>query len=531
MPDILLATLNAKYPHASLGLRYLLANLGDLAPRAALLEFEIANRPTDIVERLLREQPRIVGFGVYIWNVRQTTEVVGELRRVAPDVKLVLGGPEVSYGADDLEIVGLADCVVSGEGDLVFADVCRRFLAGEPVERRIAAPVPKLADLRFPYELYSDRDLRERVVYVEASRGCPYECEFCLSSLDIPVRQFPLEVLLAELERLFDRGCRQFKFVDRTFNLNPRVSRAILEFCLARADRGLFAHFEMVPDRFPEALRDLVRRFPPGALQFEIGIQSWNPETGKLISRRQDFLEVEQNLAWLRRETGVHLHTDLIVGLPGEDVSSFGAGFDRLVALGPHEIQVGILKRLRGTPIVRHDAPWDMVYSPHPPYEILRNRLIDFATMQRLKRFARYWDMVANSGRFPRTLATLLAGGSPFERFLAFSDWLFDATGATSGMSLPKLAERLFRFLVDAGGTDALEAARVVSADYVADGHTDRLPFLRPWWSELATATKVGVNDDPTSAASGTRPARQSRHLGSQGESGNAPRGRTSEQS
>jgi radical SAM superfamily enzyme YgiQ (UPF0313 family) len=509
MPDILLATLNAKYPHASLGLRYLLANLGDLTPRAALLEFEIANRPTDIVERLLREKPRIIGLGVYIWNVRQTTEVVGELKRLAPEVKVVLGGPEVSYDADELELVRMADCVVSGEGDLVFADICRRWLAGETVAPRIVAEVPKLAEVRSPYALYTDRDLRERVVYVEASRGCPYECEFCLSSLDIPVRQFPLEPFLAELERLFDRGCRQFKFVDRTFNLNPRVSRAILEFCLARADQGLFAHFEMVPDRFPEALCDLVKQFPPGALQFEIGIQSWNTETARLISRRQDYAAVEKNLSWLRRETGVHLHTDLIVGLPGEDVTSFGAGFDRLLALEPHEIQVGILKRLRGTPIVRHDVEWEMVYSPHPPYEILRNRLIEFPTMQRMKRFARYWDLVANSGRFPRTLKRLLAGASPFARFLAFSDWLFEQTGSTSGMALPKLAERLFTYLSGPGEVDPLEAARHVSADYTEGGHTDRLPFLKPWWPLVYTARDETRRDD----SPGSRPPRQTRHL------------------
>lgn len=509
MPDILLATLNAKYPHAALGLRYLLANLGDLAPRASLLEFEIANRPTDIVERLLREQPRILGLGVYIWNVRQTTEVVGELKRLAPDVKVVLGGPEVSYDADELEIVRLADCVVSGEADFVFADICRRWLTGQPVERRITAAVPKLAEVRSPYALYSDRDLRERVVYVEASRGCPYECEFCLSSLEIPVRQFALEPFLADLERLFDRGCRQFKFVDRTFNLNPRVSRAILEFCLARADQGLFAHFEMVPDRFPDALCDLVKQFPPGALQFEIGIQSWNTETAKLITRRQDYTAVERNLSWLRSETGVHLHTDLIVGLPGEDVTSFGAGFDRLVALEPHEIQVGILKRLRGTPIVRHDVEWEMVYSPHPPYEILRNRLIDFPAMQRMKRFARYWDLVANSGRFPRTLKRLLAGASPFAQFLAFSDWLFEQTGSTAGMALPKLAERLFTYLSGPGGVDPLESARDVSSDYVEGGHTDRLPFLKPWWPLVYTAREETRREE----LPGSRPPRQSRHL------------------
>ena len=159
----------------------------------------------------------------------------------------------------------------------------------------------------------------------------------------------------------------------------------------------------MVPDRLPAALREVIARFPPGALQFEVGVQTFNAEVAERIARRQDYERLEDNFRFLRGQTGVHIHADLIAGLPGESLESFAAGFDRLIALGPHEIQVGILKRLRGTPIVRHDAEWQMVYNPHPPYEILQNRLIDFATMQKLRRFARYWDLVGNSGNFVET--------------------------------------------------------------------------------------------------------------------------------
>ena len=152
----------------------------------------------------------------------------------------------------------------------------------------------------------------------------------------------------------------------------------------------------------------MIARFPPGALQFEVGVQTFNAEVAERISRRQDYARLEDNLRFLREQTGVHIHADLIAGLPGESLESFAAGFDRLVALGPHEIQVGILKRLRGTPIVRHDAEWQMVYNPHPPYEILQNRLIDFATMQKLRRFARYWDLVGNSGNFVETTPLIM---------------------------------------------------------------------------------------------------------------------------
>lgn len=505
MADIVLTTFNAKYAHAAFGLRYLLANLGALQSRAQIVEFEISQRPVDVLETILLCRPRIVAIGVYIWNVDQATRLVADLKRVRPETIVILGGPEVSYEFDDQEIVRLADHVVTGEADLAFRDVCQARLENGPRPQKIiAAGLPQFADLKLPYDLYTDRDVAQRVIYVEASRGCPYECEFCLSSLDIPVRQAALDEFLEAMRGLLERGVRQFKFVDRTFNLNLKVSRAILEFFLERARPGLFLHFEMIPDRLPEALRALIRRFPPGALQFEVGIQTFNDDVANLISRRQDNAQVEHNLRWLRTDTGVHVHADLIVGLPGETLASFGAGFDRLVDLGPQEIQVGLLKRLRGTPIVRHDAAWGMVYSSYPPYEILQNRLIDFATMQRLKRFARYWDLVANSGNFVQSTPLIWGAASPFDSFLRLSDWLYVATGQTSGIALKRLAELLFQYLTQLAAADELTAAAAIWTDYQHGGRSDRPEFLRPYLSRLPTV--------PSPRPVPARTARQARH-------------------
>jgi radical SAM superfamily enzyme YgiQ (UPF0313 family) len=441
MPDIILTTLNARYAHCAFGLRYLLANLGELKPQAKILEFDINQRVVDVVERILTEQPRIVGIGVYIWNAAQSAQLVADLKRLRPDLTIIIGGPEVSYEVEQQQICREADYVNTGDADAAFAELCRKILAGErQTQKIVSAPLPDFGQLALPYDLYTDEDIAHRVIYVEASRGCPFECEFCLSSLDIPVRNAPLDAFLPAMQRLLDRGVRQFKFVDRTFNLNLQTCRVILQFFLERCRPGLFVHFEMIPDRLPESLRELIRQFPPGALQFEVGIQTFNEEVAALISRRQDNAKAEENLRWLREHTGVHVHTDLIVGLPGEDVESFAAGFDRLVALRPHEIQVGMLKRLRGTPIIRHDAEWGMVYSPHPPYEVLQTKLIDFFTMQRLRRFARYWDLVANSGDFPGLSWT-------FESFLQFSDWLCAETKQTHAIALPRLTELLARYL------------------------------------------------------------------------------------
>ncbi|MDW8309412.1 MAG: DUF4080 domain-containing protein, partial [Verrucomicrobiales bacterium] len=424
------------------------------------------------------------------------------------EVRVVLGGPEVSYETEQQEIVRLADHVITGEGDLAFARLCAQLLEGAQPPKLIAAELPQFAQLALPYEFYTDEDVAHRVIYVEASRGCPFTCEFCLSSLDIPVRAAPLELFLGEMQKLLARGVRQFKFVDRTFNLNIATSRAILEFFLQRHQPGRFYHFEMIPDRLPAELREVIRRFPPGALQFEIGVQTFNEEVAARIRRRQDNTRLEENFRFLREETGVHIHADLIAGLPGESLESFAAGFDRLVALRPQEIQVGILKRLRGTPISRHDAEWQMVYNPHPPYEVLQNRLIDFETMQKLRRFARYWDLVGNSGNFVETTPMLWAdGGSPFARFMRWSEWLHERLARTHNIALLTLMERLFEFLTTELKREPRVVAETLWRDYQRGGRRDKPPFLR---------AILGGGDAPAAGQPRRErlaPRRQARHL------------------
>ena len=484
MADIVLTTLNAKYIHAAFGLRYLRANLGPLRSRAAIAEFDINQRPVDIAEALLAGAPRIIGLGVYIWNVAPATELVAILKRVRPEVWVVLGGPEVSHETEGQPIVQAADYVIRGEADRKFAEVCGQLLAGEkPAAKILDATLPTFDELVLPYDLYEARDIEHRILYVEASRGCPFTCEFCLSSLEVPVRQAPLPALLEHLGGLLDRGARQLKFVDRTFNLDVRMARGVLEFLLARYQPGHFFHFEIVPDRLPESLREIIARFPPGALQFEAGIQTFNLEAATRIRRRQDYGRLEENLRWLREHTRVHVHADLIAGLPGEDLESFAAGFDRLIALAPQEIQVGILKRLRGTPIGRHDAEWEMVYNPAPPYEILRNKGLDFSTVQRLRRFARYWDLVGNSGNFVTAGPRIWQGTetSPFRAFLRWSEWLYGRVRRTDSLALVRLMELLHEFLTRELGQDPKAVAESLWRDYQRGGRRDQPEFLRGW--------------------------------------------------
>lgn len=559
MPDIVLSTLNAKYIHASFGLRCLMANLGELQSRAKILEFDINQRPLEIAETLLEAAPKILGLGVYVWNAGPTLELLGILRRLRPDLKIVLGGPEVSYEWDQQPIIGLADHVITGEADLAFASLCRNLLSATDPRppKLIAAPVPDVAALALPYDLYEARDLEHRVVYVEASRGCPFTCEFCLSSLEIPVRQFPLDPFLVAMQQLHDRGLRRFKFVDRTFNLNLATSRRILQFFLDRLSPELFVHFEMIPDRLPAELRELIARFPAGTLQFEVGIQTFDREVEARISRRQNHDRLADNFQWLRQHSGVHLHADLIVGLPGETLESFGRGFDRLIDLRPQEIQVGILKRLRGTPIIRHDAEWQMIYNPHPPYEVLSTRTMNFGTLARLRRFAKFWDIFGNSGNFVESLPLLWAHdstvapahvesnserssigdpvavvplpaglssgdtetkspphesasttGSAFGAILAWSDWLHAQGVKGHGIALPRQYELLWRWSVGVSGICAEVFGPALARDYRRPGRTDLPTWLIPFAGSEATLRRPA-----------RLPRRQSRHLGAASES------------
>jgi hypothetical protein len=231
----------------------------------------------------------------------------------------------------------------------------------------------------------------------------------------------------------------------------------------------VFAHFEVVPDHLPDALKEGIKQFPPGTLQFEIGIQSFNPEVQALVSRKQNNEKAADNIRWLCEHSNAHLHVDLIAGLPGEDIDSFARGFDRLYALKPHEIQFGILKRLRGTPIIRHTESYGLIFDPHPPYTILATDHIDFATMQRLVRFARYWDLIANSGRFAHTLPAIL-GDAPFANFIALSDWLYAKTDATHRIALERLAALVAQWLATQGA-DAAAVSALLRSDYAGQPH------------------------------------------------------------
>ncbi|MDQ6961580.1 MAG: DUF4080 domain-containing protein, partial [Mariprofundaceae bacterium] len=317
-------------------------------------------------------------------------------------------------------------------------------------------------------------------IYIEASRGCPFLCEFCLSSIDKKVRNIDTATLLTAMEKLWQRGVRSFKFIDRTFNLNIKIASQLLDFFLKK-EPPYFVHFEVIPDHFPDALKERIRRFPPASLQLEIGIQTLNIEVADRIQRNLKMDKIKENIRFLEEETAAHMHLDLIVGLPGESLASFGDNLNRLYAMTHSEIQIGILKKLSGTNLHRHDAEFGMVYSDQPPYDILTNSTLSFADIQHMKRFARFWNLYYNSGNFKTTMLLLAPNGEIFEAFNLFSRWVYQQTQRTWQISLNRLTTLIFDYLTQELAHEEHAAAKCLIEDIDKRGSRKMPGFLQPF--------------------------------------------------
>jgi len=488
--EIVLTTINAKWIHPSLALRLLKANLGDLEKTCEIIEFALRQPLCEKVEPLLSAGPRILGISVSIWNHTATIELLSSLEKQWTEKPvIVLGGPEVSHLPADAEIFKYADHVIRGEGEIAFRSLCERILQKEShTDTQIYR---ERKEIKCAYYLYTDEDVDKKLIYVESSRGCPFRCEFCLSAIsDNKVHEFPLDEFLAEMDILINRGVKTFKFLDRSFNVNVDRSLKIIEFFLERIEKikessAFFAprnagsmrlcenesripvvHFEMVPSIFPEKLRNALTRFPPDSLRLEIGIQTLNAEAAANIHRPSNPEKELEALRFLSEKTNAIIHADLIAGLPGEDLASFGSGFDRLwdainaarkdqddeIADNANrtrapqrssprfEIQVGILKLLPGAPISHHNKKFGMRYNSSPPYEIIETSAMNTTDLRRIKNFARFWEVIVNRG-----LAEI-SEGCVFDKFMNVSDDLFACFGRNWGIDKNELKIMLKRY-------------------------------------------------------------------------------------
>ena len=491
---IILTTLNSRYTHSSIGLRYLYANLKEFQKEAQILEFSINDALQSVAEKLLINEPDIIGIGVYIWNASLIQQLLHLLKKISPQTKVILGGPEVTHQPFRVNF-DEADFIIQGEGDLAFYKLCKEIQKQKPPKDKIIQmQMPMLKDIVLPYKYYSDADIKNRYLYVEISRGCPFACEFCLSSMDERVRAFDLDAVLAEFEILWQRGARNFKFVDRTFNINIKTANKILDFFLAK-EPPYFAHFEVIPDHFPDSLKEKIKLFSAGALQLEIGIQTLNLEIANNISRNLKLDKIKQNISFLEHETHAHIHLDLIVGLPGETLESFGKNLDTLVSLSSCEIQIGILKKLSGTYINRHDEVHGMVYSDIPPYDILKNNELSFNDIQIMKRFARFWDLTYNSGNFKKSVVLLWDNSTKvFDNFYAFSLWIYEQTDSTYKISLQRLGELLFTYLTDIKRLDAEFVAFSMLEDMMKLKGRAVPAYLKPYAKDFKVDAQSGTS-------------------------------------
>ncbi|WP_082083584.1 B12-binding domain-containing radical SAM protein [Paenibacillus beijingensis] len=495
--NVVLATLNAKYIHTSLALRCLKAYSGDDF-HIDIAEYTIKDPVMNIVSDLFSRNPDVVGFSCYIWNIEETITVVNMLRKIKPSLKIVLGGPEVSYDTEYwMERLPDVDFIVVGEGEetfhhllqelegegkfhFVFGLAYRKPAAdGSGTEIRINPPRPKLnlAKLPSPYRFPEDvASLGSRVVYFETSRGCPFSCQFCLSSIEVGVRYFDIERTKADILYLIDSGAKLIKFVDRTFNIKRDYALEMFKF-LIENHRGCVFQFEITADIMrPEVLDYLAEHAPPGIFRFEIGVQSTNDPTNEAVQRRQNFAKLTRTVTKVRESGKIDQHLDLIAGLPHEDYNTFRKTFNDVFALRPEELQLGFLKMLRGTGLRLDAEKYGYIYMDHAPYEMLSNDLLSFSDIVRIKRVEDVLEKYWNAHRMDRTLLYLVERvfPSPFDFFQQFGDFWESRGWQKIGHQLEDLFSRLWAFL--SSGTAVFGKAELQAPDTAETADTLSLP-------------------------------------------------------
>jgi radical SAM superfamily enzyme YgiQ (UPF0313 family) len=478
-PVITLVAINARYSHTALGARFLLANMGALRHQTRFVEATINDPPEGILKQIEATNPAIIGIGVYIWNRALVDQLLPVLRARHPRAAIILGGPEISHDTD-AETARSATCVIRGEAEILWPRLCHQWLTTGSIPPRPEPEPPALDTLVFPDLEFTDTDLLNRNIHLEASRGCPLSCAFCLSAVEHGVRHFPIQTVTSALDRLLARGCRQFRFVDRSFNLGGKHALELVDFLLSRMCTELRVHFEMTPDGISQALRQRLMQFPPGCLHIETGIQSFDSTVLATVNRHCNMDAVADGIQWLVQMARADVHADLIAGLPGETLEGFMAGFDRLYRLGPSEIQVGILKRLHGTPLQGQAETWGLRFRNEPPYTVEATPTLSSATLTDIQRFAAHWDRTVNRGHFPKTMNVMLRDApSPWQRFEAFSRQLASHHGLY-GTGLVDMAAELLAFLTTQLQIDGETARAALRQDYLDGGRRQHLPaFLR----------------------------------------------------
>nr|WP_295970203.1 B12-binding domain-containing radical SAM protein [uncultured Bacillus sp.] len=500
---IICTTINAKFIHTNLAIRYLKA-YAQPEFNVEITEYTIKDPLMNIVTDLYRKKPNVIGFSCYIWNMEETIKVIKLLKKINSAIKIVLGGPEVSYDAKDwMNKVDEIDFIVSGEGEETFkrllqelegdqkfeqvGGMCYRNSFGEP---KMIPQINKL-DLRSiptPFRFAEDiSSVSKRIAYIETSRGCPFNCQFCLSSVEIGVRYFDREFIKEEIRYLMKNGAKTFKFLDRTFNISRSYAMDIFQFLIDEHLPGTVFQFEITADIMrPEVIEFLNKEAPPGLFRFEIGVQSTNDYTNELVKRKQNFEKLTRTVTMVKNGGKIDQHLDLIAGLPEEDYTSFRKTFNDVFAMRPEELQLGFLKMLRGTGLRKQADEYQYVYMDQAPYEILSNRVLPFDDVIRIKQVEDVLEKYWNDHRMDHSIEYIVKNSfsSPFDFFQEFGSYWEKRGWSRIGHQLEDLFKRLDEFL-DYSSVKDIEMIRdLMKYDYLS--HQKYKP-RKPWWKPALT--------------------------------------------
>ncbi|WP_088044017.1 B12-binding domain-containing radical SAM protein [Bacillus sp. EAC] len=495
-----LATLNAKYIHTNLGIRYIKA-YAQPEYEIDLAEYTIKDPSLNIITDLYKRKPKIVGFSCYIWNIEQTIEVIQMYKKIDPSVTIFVGGPEVSYDVNYwLDRVKEIDVVVVGEGEITVKKLLQAIENNEPFTKisgigyrdegkNIIKPQTEKLDLTSlpsPYRFKEDLPfLGKRIQYIETSRGCPFNCQFCLSSIEVGVRYFNREVIKDDIRYLMANGAKVFKFVDRTFNISRSYAMDMFQFLIDEHVPGTVFQFEITGDIMrPEVIEFLNENAPKGLFRFEIGVQSTNDATNELVMRRQNFEKLCRTVTLVRDGEKIDQHLDLIAGLPEEDYNSFRQTFNDVFALRPEELQLGFLKMLRGTGVRLRAHEHDYVYMDYAPYEVLGNNILSFEDIVKIKQVEDVLEKYWNDHRTNNTIEYLIGHEfeSPFDFFQQFGSYWEERGWSRIGHQLEDLFKRLNEFLNHYSIKYKSLTKDIMKLDYYLN---HKYKPRKPWWDDL----------------------------------------------
>lgn len=460
---VLFAAVNAKYVHTSLSVRYLKNYVKNKGIDAKFLEFTINETKDSVLRKLYMSNADVYGFSCYIWNIGFVLSVARDLKLLKPECKIIFGGPEVSFDGEELlEKYPFVDVVVCGEGEEMVAKI----LKSGDFSRRVVFGTPDIPpdELDFPY---TDEDLEacvkgEKLIYYETTRGCPYSCAYCLSSVTHGVRYRNIDLVKAEIKKMTDAGALTIKFADRTFNADKKRAAEIWEFCSGLEGKTKY-HFEIGADLIDEECLSILKEVPKDKFQFEIGVQSTNLKTLDSVSRKTDLEKLKKNVRALRELDNIHLHLDLIAGLPFEDYESFGRSFNELFELKPHELQLGFLKFLKGSKIRRDAENFGGIYSAEAPYGVLCTDYLSAGDVIRLKNIEDVFERYYNSGRFLNSLfyaAEIFA--TPFEFFEKLAEFFDKKDLIGQGVKRISLYGLFYEFMKENTDAKSLEKFRLL---------------------------------------------------------------------